>query len=57
MSWNELREQVARLSCALKDLGVKPGDRVAAYLPTIPETVVALLATAPHRCRVVMLFP
>ncbi len=46
MSWKELREQVARLCCALKDLGVKPGDRVAAYLPTIPEAVVALLATA-----------
>lgn len=45
LSWNDLRLNVFRLATKLKDLGVQPGDRVAAYLPSIPETVVALLAT------------
>lgn len=45
LSWNELRISVCRLATELRDLGVQPGDRVAAYLPSIPETVVALLAT------------
>jgi acetoacetyl-CoA synthetase len=42
----ELREQVARARAGLRRFGVEPGDRVVAYLPTIPETVVAFLATA-----------
>ncbi len=42
----ELRGQVGALAAALRELGVGPGDRVAAYLPNIPEAVVALLATA-----------
>lgn len=46
MSWAELAKQVASVAKGLKDLGVKPGDRVAAYLPNMPETVVAFLATA-----------
>jgi acetoacetyl-CoA synthetase len=46
LSWAELRDQVARCQAGLERLGVGPGDRVAAYLPNIPETVVALLATA-----------
>jgi acetoacetyl-CoA synthetase len=46
ISWAELRGQVGALAAALRDLGVGPGDRVAAYLPNIPEAVVALLATA-----------
>lgn len=41
-----LYDSVSRLSQALRDAGVKPGDRVAAYLPNIPETVIAALATA-----------
>ncbi|MBE2264418.1 MAG: AMP-binding protein, partial [Burkholderiaceae bacterium] len=45
LSWPELRRQVASLALALKAQGVKPGDRVAAYLPNIPETMVAFLAT------------
>ena len=36
---------VARLSQALKAHGIKPGDRIAAYLPNIPEAVIAMLAT------------
>ncbi|MBB6557646.1 acetoacetyl-CoA synthetase [Acidovorax soli] len=43
--WPELRRQVASLALHLKAQGVQPGDRVAAYLPNIPEAMVALLAT------------
>ena len=46
VSWDELKGQVAALANALKKLGVKPGDRVVAYMPNIPQTVVALLAVA-----------
>jgi acetoacetyl-CoA synthetase len=46
ISWNELEARVARVSQLLQDLGVKPGDRVVAYLPNVPETIVAFLATA-----------
>ena len=42
----ELRDQVARCRAGLQRLGVSGGDRVAAYLPNITETVVAFLATA-----------
>ena len=45
LSWPELRRQVASLALHLQALGVKPGDRVAAYLPNIVEAAVALLAT------------
>ena len=46
LTWGELREQVARAAAVLADLGVRPGDRVAGYLPNCPEAVVAFLATA-----------
>ncbi|MDP3309768.1 MAG: AMP-binding protein, partial [Polaromonas sp.] len=46
MSWPELRRQVASLALHLKAQGVQPGDRVAAYLPNIPEAMVAFLAVA-----------
>ena len=46
MSWPELRRQVAALALALRERGVQRGDRVAAYLPNVPETVVAFLACA-----------
>ena len=45
LSWDELHDQVSRTSRALKDLGVGKGDRVAAYMPNIPEAVIAMLAT------------
>ena len=44
LSWPELRRQVASLALHLQAQGVRPGDRVAAYLPNIPETMVAFLA-------------
>ncbi|MEV8511291.1 acetoacetate--CoA ligase [Dactylosporangium sp. NPDC051484] len=46
LSAAELREQVRRARAGLRRLGVRPGDRVAAYAPNIPETFVLLLATA-----------
>jgi acetoacetyl-CoA synthetase len=46
VSWAELREQVERCATGLRRLGVGEGDRVVAYLPNIPETIVAFLATA-----------
>jgi hypothetical protein len=45
LAWPELRRQVASLALHLQEAGVKPGDRVAAYLPNIPEAMVAFLAT------------
>lgn len=46
IGWRELKAQVAALAMHLQAQGVQPGDRVAAYLPNTPETVVAFLATA-----------
>jgi acetoacetyl-CoA synthetase len=46
LSWGELRERVARCASALRALGVEPGDRVVAYMPNVPETLIAFLATA-----------
>jgi acetoacetyl-CoA synthetase len=46
LTFGELRERVARARAGLQRLGVGRGDRVAAYLPNIPETLVAFLATA-----------
>ena len=44
MSWPDLRRQVAAMARHLTAQGVQPGDRVAVYLPNIPETMVAFLA-------------
>jgi acetoacetyl-CoA synthetase len=46
LSWGELTEQVAAVAAGLRALGVGRGDRVAAYMPNIPETLVAFLACA-----------
>jgi acetoacetyl-CoA synthetase len=46
VTFGELREQVARARAGLQRLGVGPRDRVVAYMPNIPETLVAFIATA-----------
>lgn len=46
VTWHELGRQVRILATRLRALGLKPGDCVVSYLPNIPETVVAVLATA-----------
>jgi acetoacetyl-CoA synthetase len=45
-TWGRLRSETAAIASGLRGLGVGPGDRVAAYMPNIPETVAALLACA-----------
>jgi acetoacetyl-CoA synthetase len=45
-TWDELRRQTACMAARLRALGVERGDRVAAYMPNIPEAVAAFLATA-----------
>src|SRR4051794_31761089 len=40
-----LRDEVRKAAAGLKRLGVRPGDRVAAYLPNVPEALVLMLAT------------
>lgn len=46
MTWDQLRKKVGSLAESLRGLGIAKGDRVAAYLPNVPEAVVALLACA-----------
>ncbi|MBW3659027.1 MAG: AMP-binding protein, partial [Actinobacteria bacterium] len=46
LSFDELRDRVARAAAGLRRLGVREGDRIAAYAPNIPETTVAFLAAA-----------
>jgi acetoacetyl-CoA synthetase len=46
LTFAELRDQVARAREGLKQLGVGRGDRVVAYLPNVPETLVAFAAAA-----------
>jgi len=46
VSWGELRDRTAALAAGLRAMGVGRGDRVAAYLPNVPEAVVGLLACA-----------
>ena len=45
-TWGELRARAGAVAGALKEAGVVPGDRVAAYLPNIPETIAAFLGCA-----------
>jgi len=44
-TWGRLRAETARIRAGLRELGVGRGDRVAAYLPNIPEALAAMLAT------------
>jgi acetoacetyl-CoA synthetase len=44
ISYAELLSRVGRLALALRTAGVTPGDRVAGFLPNLPETVIAMLA-------------
>jgi len=46
VTYNDLYDQVARTAKALRDLGVKKGDRVAGFMPNMPQTIVAMLAAA-----------
>ncbi len=46
VSWKELKVQVAALANFMKKHGVTKGDRIAAYMPNMPETVIMMLATS-----------
>ncbi len=46
LSFRQMREQVWQVAQGLRSLGIKPGDGVAAYMPNMPETVIAMLAAA-----------
>ena len=46
VSWDKLFDKIARVAHALREHGVEPGDRVVAFMPNIPETMVAFLAAA-----------
>ncbi|MFD6392493.1 acetoacetate--CoA ligase [Nocardia sp. NPDC060259] len=45
-SWDEMLGRAAGFARTLRELGIRPGDRVVGYLPNIPEAVIAFLATA-----------
>jgi len=45
LSWSELGAQVRILATQLRALGVQPGDRVVSYMPNVPETAIAMMAT------------
>lgn len=46
ITYRELRAEVSRVQSFLKDCGVQVGDRVAGYLPNMPETIIAMLAAS-----------
>src|SRR5579884_105961 len=46
VTWRELAQKVGALARKLRDIGVQKGDRVVAYMPNIPETLIAFLACA-----------
>jgi len=46
ISWDELHQEVCTVAATLRNLGVKQGDRVVSYMPNIPQSVIAFLATA-----------
>src|SRR5687767_14490386 len=46
LSFDELRAEVARVAAALRGMGIVPGDRIAGFLPNVPEAVIAMLAAA-----------
>jgi acetoacetyl-CoA synthetase len=45
MSWQDLGAKVRRMAESLRSLGIAPGDRIVSYMPNVPETVVAMMAT------------
>ncbi|HEX4921811.1 MAG TPA: AMP-binding protein, partial [Candidatus Bathyarchaeia archaeon] len=45
LTYSQLRHEVARFASGLREMGVRAGDRVAGFMPNIPETTIAMLAT------------
>ncbi len=44
LTYEQLYRQVAGVAAALREFGIEPGDRVAGYMPNLPETIIAMLA-------------
>ncbi|MGQ0697801.1 MAG: acetoacetate--CoA ligase [Panacagrimonas sp.] len=45
MSWQLLGGMVRKLAIRLREMGIKPGDRIVSYMPNVPETTIAMIAT------------
>jgi acetoacetyl-CoA synthetase len=45
MTWRELGRQARIVATQLREMGVNPGDRVVSYMPNVPETAIAMMAT------------
>ncbi len=54
LSWQSLNEEVSVFAQALRHMGVKKGDRVCAFMPNMPETIVAMLAVTSIRGNLVV---
>jgi acetoacetyl-CoA synthetase len=46
LTYRQLRAEVGRVAAGLRELGIGPGDRVAGFVPNLPESVIAMLATS-----------
>ena len=46
LTYRQLHEEVARIAAGLKDAGIGSGDRICGYLPNLPQTLIAMLASA-----------
>ncbi len=46
ITYHELYNEVAAVAAALKELGIRQGDRVVGFMPNMPETIIAMLAAA-----------
>lgn len=46
LTYSELYDEIARLARSLREIGVKPGDRIAGFMPNMPETITAMLAAS-----------
>ncbi len=44
MTYGQLYDEVARVAASLKSMGIKPGERVAGFMPNMPQTIIAMLA-------------
>jgi acetoacetyl-CoA synthetase len=45
LNWTELGDRVRTLATQMRKLGIRPGDRVVSYMPNLPETAIAMIAT------------
>jgi len=46
LTYSELHDRVARLARSMREMGIRKGDRIAGFMPNMPETIIAMLASA-----------